>query len=677
MSAGCTGGRVRLHVASASTLGTLPLPLLRSLVVAAALALPCAVHADEPPAATEGEERLDTVEVVGEGEDDAPPPEPTVAEEPTGFGTTVELRDFAGQRIDTAELLLQAPGTRVHHGPGSTTLNLRGTSSDQSLVILDGIPLNQSVGGGVDLRTLPPVLLERATVLRGNEGARFGAGALGGAVLLETHRLRDLTLGTLQLSGGSFGTWDLDGTVAGGNDDLQGLAALSLRTSEGDWSTSFDRTPNTPGGAETVTLRNNDERSIGALLKGSAQLGETRVEALANGFLGERGYPGTLHQPQELRRGERRILGALRAEQPVAADATLYGGLELRHDELAIWYPGNPPSSVTVRPLGPGKPWQVENALTARGGGELAPAEWTLLRLDGSVGTDHLAIPDGTSWSRERLALGLQDELYLGTHLTLAAALRWDRVGDLEGLSPRVGAAFRPVKAIEIRANWGRTFRAPSFGELYLEQGLAMPNPDLEPEKGWTVDGGVVVRLPHTLLQIAGFYSRLEEMILYEVLSHGQSKPFNFQDAEIWGGEIEAAVNPWGPLTLTASYSLAQTRNLRDDPRFFDRELPFRPPHRIQGRAALREGDYETFAEASWQSSQFLNRANTVELAGGLLVQAGAGVRLVRNPWELWLSGQIDNAFATRLEDAYGFPQAGRAYTVNLRAATSADDRSH
>jgi outer membrane cobalamin receptor len=189
------------------------------------------------------------------------------------------------------------------------------------------------------------------------------------------------------------------------------------------------------------------------------------------------------------------------------------------------------------------------------------------------------------------------------------------------------------------------------------------------------VDGGAVLRFPRVTVQMAAFYSRIEDLIVYEQASAGTVKPANVHDAAVRGGEIEARVVPLRGLALEAAYSLALTRNLRDDPRFLGKELTYRPPHRVHARAAFREGDYEAFVAGEHQSSQFVTRANTRSLPGATTFGGGAGVRLTTVPWALWLSAQVDNVFDTHRFDQLAFPQPGRSFTLTLRALSSEEDR--
>ncbi|HEY0840308.1 MAG TPA: TonB-dependent receptor, partial [Vulgatibacter sp.] len=535
--------------------------------------------------------------------------------------------------------------------------------------LLDGIRLNSVAGGGVDVRTLPVGLIDRITVLRGNMGARYGAGSFGGVALVETKTARPgAAEAALSLTGGSFGTYGLDASIAGGSERFQGLAALSLDSTRGDFPARYDPTPSSdPSDVRIEQLQNNDAKSGGLLLKGAGRFGDVRIHAMTQGSLGERGLPGTLYWRDTLRREERRLLAAVRAEPASRGDNSVQGGVELRHDEVAIR--DGSVAGVIAQPVGDGGVWQIENAFDAVLAVESAFASWTFLRAEGRAGGEWLSGPFHGDRSRERLSASIVDELYPVATVTIAPALRLEKIGEHQGISPGLGVSYRPWQALELRANAGGTFRAPSFGELWLEQGPIKPNPDLRPERGWSTDAGAAWRGKRAALQVSAFHARTSDLIAYEVVSNGVTKPFNFLDAEVSGGEAEGTVEPLRRLFFTASYGLARTRNLRDDPRYFGKELPYRPAWRALARIAWRGADTEAFVEGSRQSAQFVNRANTASLPEQTSLRGGAGARLWSGPsdYDVWLSGRIENALDAELLDQLGFPQPGRAFFLTLR----------
>ncbi|HEY0840069.1 MAG TPA: hypothetical protein VGD74_07775, partial [Vulgatibacter sp.] len=79
--------------------------------------------------------RLGEIEVRGEAPEASSVD--TIGEAPTSFGTVIRSEDFAGERPGAVELLLQSPGTRIRRAPGGSTLSLRGSSPEHTLVLLD------------------------------------------------------------------------------------------------------------------------------------------------------------------------------------------------------------------------------------------------------------------------------------------------------------------------------------------------------------------------------------------------------------------------------------------------------------------------------------------------------------------------------------------------------------
>lgn len=627
----------------------------------AALLFPAHAQSETPP------KRLDPVEVIDtrEPEERLPSPE----EEPTGFGTKLGRRSHLGERLEAREFLLHAPGTTVRHLPGGSTVALRGATPDQTLIFLDGIRLTSAAGGGLDLQQIPLSLLDELTVLRGNEGARYGAGALGGVVLLRTPEARDQM--QLRLSGGSFGTYALDASLSDRGSIFHGVAAIALDHTEGDYLAPFDPTPSALRSEQRLErVENNDARSGALLLKGGALLGELHLQALTLGSLSERGLPGTLYQRDTQRRADRRFLAALSAGPRRASDLSVEAGLSFRREAHEVW--GATRQSVISQPAVPGggSSLQSEQGFDSHLSLTWAATSFTLLGLDAGFGTEALDSPYHGRPDRLLISVGAFDELYLGDRFLLVLAGRYDRIGEHEGFSPKIGASYRPLSWLEFRANAAQSFRAPSMSELYLVFGPVQPNPMLEPERGRMLDGGLVLHGERASAQISAFYARSSDLISYEIVSGGRSKPFNFLEAEVAGAEAEFDLHPLPWLSFRGAWGMAETRNLLDDPRYLGKELPYRPAHRVFLRIAFHPEGWEGYAEAHHQSKQWVNRSNTVSLPSQTWFRLGAGRRLSSLPWETWLSAQADNLFDAYLVDQLGFPRAGRAFFVTLRASS-------
>ena len=90
---------------------------------------------------------------------------------------------------DALGLLALAPGVQItrNGGPGATSgLYVRGASSAQSLVLIDGVRVESAGLGAAQLSQLMLAEIGRIEVVNGNVSALYGSGAIGGVVQIFT-----------------------------------------------------------------------------------------------------------------------------------------------------------------------------------------------------------------------------------------------------------------------------------------------------------------------------------------------------------------------------------------------------------------------------------------------------------------------------------------------------------
>ncbi len=132
----------------------------------------------------------------------------------TGAAVTIlterELED-RGTRI-VSDVLRDVPGVAVNRtGPvGSfTQVRIRGAEGNQTLVLIDGIEVNNPAGGSeFDFANLVAADVARIEVLRGPQSALYGSDAMGGVINIVTKKPQKGWQGTLRSEGGSFATWN-------------------------------------------------------------------------------------------------------------------------------------------------------------------------------------------------------------------------------------------------------------------------------------------------------------------------------------------------------------------------------------------------------------------------------------------------------------------------------------
>ncbi len=131
---------------------------------------------------------------------------------------------------DLAELLRFEAGIDIGRsgGPGqATSVFLRGTDSNHTLVLIDGVRMNPGTIGGAAVQHIAPEIIERIEIVKGARSALFGTDAIGGVINIITRRGNDAYVES-SVAAGSFDT--RSGYMSGGNQGESGEFSITL-----DW----------------------------------------------------------------------------------------------------------------------------------------------------------------------------------------------------------------------------------------------------------------------------------------------------------------------------------------------------------------------------------------------------------------------------------------------------------
>ena len=136
---------------------------------------------------------------------------------------------------DLAELLRFEAGLDISRngGPGqATSVFLRGTESNHTLVLIDGVRINPGTVGGAAIQNIAPEIIERIEIVKGARSALFGTDAIGGVINIITRR-KDREFVEGGVGGGAFHT--RSGSLAAGmrREDADVGVALNWQDTEG------------------------------------------------------------------------------------------------------------------------------------------------------------------------------------------------------------------------------------------------------------------------------------------------------------------------------------------------------------------------------------------------------------------------------------------------------------
>lgn len=142
------------------------------------------------------------------------------------------------------DALENVPGLQLReiHGKSGYEVTLQGMTSDQVLVLIDGLPITASTGSTVDVSQYLLTEVDRVEVVKGASSAQYGSSAMGGVINVITRPIRKGFSGAVTADGGSYGGQNADGSpgllhgnvrVEGGTEQFRGRLSADALDNKG------------------------------------------------------------------------------------------------------------------------------------------------------------------------------------------------------------------------------------------------------------------------------------------------------------------------------------------------------------------------------------------------------------------------------------------------------------
>ena len=656
-----------------------------------------------PPAFAESETHtptLGTVVVTATSEETPFETGDVETEESTGFVSVIHREDFEGKMEDLADVLQNEAAVEVRQsgGLGSfSTISIRGSSSDQVMVFLDGVLLNDASGGGVDLSSISLSDVESIEIYRGISPINFDKASIGGVVNIKTLRAKEGIHASATAGYGSFDTRKASAFVnqkSGKWDYLVSAGYLAshndfkiLNNNGTEWNTDDDK----------WETRNNAQFDQGNILgKFGYDLTDNLRLALVNQwFSKEQGLPSWNNSPKT-----DATLATQRNITTLSFLANNLGTLGINTRTNIDYSYKNELYDDSHGQIGLGK--QKTKYITDRYGGNFFAewiADWNTMSFladfhQETYSPENLLNDRGdpNQSSRDTLSFGLQDSLLLFAEtLNITPGLRYTFIQDelksattawgapLEGeekkegyWSPQIGMKYSPLTWFSLKGNLARYVREPSFSEMFGDRGFIVGNPDLKAETGVNFDGGFEVNwltrnrwLKRLSLSAAYFGSNVDDLITYVYDSRGIGRAENISKASIRGVESQITFDFLKFFRFVGNATWQDPINESDVTAFNGKILPGRWQTSYLARMEGSYAGFKAFGECIRETGMYYDSANLLPAKDKTLINAGVS----------WLfhsflfSVEGTNLGNELYEDFNGYPMPGRAFyfTVGYR----------
>lgn len=586
-----------------------------------------------------------------------------------------------------AEALRSVPGLDLTEtgGPGgSTAVRLRGANAGQTLVLIDGMRVNDPSGssGEFDFAALAPGLIDRIEVLRGPQSALYGSDAIGGVINIITKRGRGPFSAYGQVEGGSYGTYGANTGAHGTQGPWNYAFAFSTLKTDGfsRYGYRIGRAPGIAGKLENDgTTRHGAYGRIGY----NAGTG-LRFEIGSMATITKSDYDAAFgFQPDSQGRADTVFHSSFAKAELDTFDNRLKHSVQLfasrtKRDYRSFYTVNFPPPTDFFE-----KYQYIGTRVGAEYQGNLALDRFgslifgTRIEREAIESYSEFIAPFPTPRTKDvgksqstRSAFALW-QVPLGERLDISLGGRIDDVVDTTIFRTwRATAAYRITETgTKLRASAGTGGKAPTLYQLHAPlYGVA----SLQPERSFGVDAGIDQTLFDGRVKLSAtvFANRMKQMIDFEfngaVCPGGLGvHPFgcyaNIARAETSGVETAAEAVLWQDyLTLKATYTYLKARD-RDT----GLALARRPEH--SGKAGLSITPYANWTiepTLTFMGRRFSTTGQRERLAPYARLDALVNYR-VNEHFDVYLRGE--NLTNARYQEVTNYGTTGRAVYAGMK----------
>lgn len=548
-------------------------------------------------------------------------------------------------------LATQLPVYFRNYGQGMISgISLRGTAPQHTAVLWNGININSFSLGQADFSILPATAFGSVKVHAGGSSARFGSGALGGAVVLTSPEAPSGEIFHVTQEVGSFGQYF---TEAGGSLAVQRWnfhTQLYHIQSDGDFKILATGERQQHAAFSEKGILQDISYSWSAAKSLSVHYWYHNSDREVQPSIG--GRNNNDEQIDKNHRVSVQYKNGGRRGQFIATGGYIRDAIVFGSESLVSRWIGSAKHAVTL-PAG----FHVE-----------VSAEWNHIRADIAEYNNN-----GAEEDRFDFMASLQKDM--GSRLSLSLNLRQPAVsGFSPPFLPYFGVEYSVLKyangVFVLRANASRNYRVPTLNDRYWQNA---GDRNLQPELSYASEAGWRWTLGALTVENTWYWQEVDQWIQWVPSGPNTYYPENIKHVRARGTELRANVTvAIGNVRITgaAGYQYAQSVTTEAPPNDpgLDKQLIYTPLHTASGYLRAGWHRYTATAMVQYSGKRYTDATNADFLA------LDPYTRIDLSCGRTWMLGRhevssnliVTNVFDTEYMQYSGRAMPGRYYNLQV-----------
>lgn len=422
------------------------------------------------------------------------------------------------------DLLTTVAGFDIVHNGGAgqlSSLFTRGTESDHTLVVVDGIRVGSATSGKKTFETISVAQIERIEIIKGPRATLWGSDAIGGVIQIFTRKLQagesaaSLTVGSYDYSSSSFslgmGSGDFSNTISVSNQESDGYNVRNLGESDAD---GYSRTSIAIRGEYNINQTNQLNWTL------QRDEGSSDFDGTFQNMTEYDNYFWNLKYSTTAERLSTQIILGQSEDEPVNFGGT---ATNTPKEEASLFTTKKDQVSTLFE-------YKASNLIQLTGGLEFYQED-----ISDSFSTfgGPYAIDDRKTRS------GFFSSILNNNSFIAEIAIRHDDIDEFgNNQAFNIGAGYRFLDNLTLSVNRSKGFKVPTFNDLYFPC-AGCGNPELESETSFNEEVILKAHWDNQSVVMAAYQNEFSQLIVLD----SNFFPMNIENVEIKGYETIYSYN--------------------------------------------------------------------------------------------------------------------------------------